>query len=41
MVGLPKVVLYVIIFSWDSEFYEFIFERPRLLSVKPSPAACN
>lgn len=31
MVGLPKIVLYVVIHSWDPEFYELIFECSRLL----------
>ena len=31
MVGLPEIVLYVIIFSRDSEFYKLVFECSRLL----------
>ena len=31
MVGLPKVVLYVIVLRRDSKFYEFVLECPGLL----------
>ena len=31
MVGLAKVVLYVIVLRRDAKFYEFVLECPRLL----------